>query len=127
MNIAAAYIRVSDDRQDEYSPDSKLKLVREFAKKNDFYIPDEFVFYDDGISAKTAKRRSEFKHKLMGVLEIIKNPDTSEQVKNDVLRTVISKIVFNKAENSLDLFFTGSIISKSNTEDCMVKRDINVK
>ena len=41
----------------------------------------------------------------MGVLEIIKNPDTSEQVKNDVLRTVISKIVFNKAENSLDLFF----------------------
>lgn len=60
MNIAAAYIRVSDDRQDEYSPDSQLKLVREFAKKNDFYVPDEFVFYDDGISAKTAKRRPEF-------------------------------------------------------------------
>ncbi len=39
MNIAAAYIRVSDDRQDEYSPDSQLKLVREFAKKNDFYVP----------------------------------------------------------------------------------------
>ena len=33
IKFAAAYIRVSDDRQDEYSPDSQLKLVREYAKK----------------------------------------------------------------------------------------------
>lgn len=60
MNIAAAYIRVSDERQDEYSPDSQLKLIREFAKKNNYYVPDEYVFFDDGISAKSAKKRVEF-------------------------------------------------------------------
>ena len=51
MKFAAAYIRVSDDRQDEYSPDSQLKLVREYAKRNGYILPDEYVFYDDGISA----------------------------------------------------------------------------
>ena len=48
MKYAAAYIRVSDDRQDEYSPDSQLKLIRQYAKNNDYIVPDEYVFYDDG-------------------------------------------------------------------------------
>lgn len=60
MKIAAAYIRVSDERQDEYSPDSQLKLIRDFAKKNNTYVPDEYVFFDDGISAKSSKKRIEF-------------------------------------------------------------------
>lgn len=60
MKIAAAYIRVSDDRQDEYSPDSQLKLVRAYAEKNGYIVPDEYVFYDDGISAKSAKNRHSF-------------------------------------------------------------------
>lgn len=58
--IAAAYIRVSDERQDEYSPDSQLKKVREYAEREGYYVPDEYVFYDDGISARTAKKRTEF-------------------------------------------------------------------
>lgn len=86
-------------------PIQNLNSLENWQRKTSFYVSDEFVFYDDGISAKTAKRRPEFKHKLTGVLEIIKNPDTSEQVKNDVLRMVISKIVFNKAENSLNYFY----------------------
>lgn len=60
LKTAAAYIRVSDDRQDEYSPDSQLKKTREFAEKQGYDIPDEYVFYDDGISAKSVKRRTEF-------------------------------------------------------------------
>lgn len=60
MKIAAAYIRVSDERQDEYSPDSQVKLIREFAKKNDAYVPDEYIFFDDGISARSSKKRVEF-------------------------------------------------------------------
>lgn len=60
MKTAAAYIRVSDERQDEYSPDSQLKLINEYAKKNGYYVPQEYIFYDDGISAKTAKKRPEF-------------------------------------------------------------------
>ena len=66
VKIAAAYIRVSDERQDEYSPDSQLKLIRDYAKKNGYYVPDEYVFFDDGISAKSAKRRTEF-NKMIGL------------------------------------------------------------
>ena len=58
--IGAAYIRVSDERQDEYSPDSQLKKIRECAKKDGVTIPDEYVFYDDGISGRSVKKRNDF-------------------------------------------------------------------
>ena len=60
LKIAAAYIRVSDERQDEYSPDSQIKLARERAERDGYMIPDEYVFYDDGISGKSTKLRAEF-------------------------------------------------------------------
>ncbi len=60
LKIAAAYLRVSDERQDEYSPDSQLKKIREYAAKDGYLIPDEYVFYDDGISGKSARNRNEF-------------------------------------------------------------------
>ena len=58
--IAAAYIRVSTTMQDEYSPDSQLKKTREFAERQGYIIPDEYVFYDDGISGTSVKKRNEF-------------------------------------------------------------------
>ena len=60
LKIGAAYVRVSDERQDEYSPDSQLKKIREYAKKEGYIIPDEYVYYDDGISGKSAKKRGNF-------------------------------------------------------------------
>lgn len=60
LKIGAAYVRVSDERQDEYSPDSQLKKVREYAAKEGYFIPDEYVFYDDGISGKSVKKRDNF-------------------------------------------------------------------
>ena len=60
LKIGAAYIRVSDERQDEYSPDSQLKKIREYAAKIGYIIPDEFVYYDDGISGKSTKNRDSF-------------------------------------------------------------------
>ena len=60
LNIGAAYVRVSDERQDEYSPDSQLKKIREYAAKEGYLIPDEYVFYDDGISGKNVKNRENF-------------------------------------------------------------------
>lgn len=60
LKIGAAYIRVSDERQDEYSPDSQLKKIREYAGKEGYMIPDEYVFYDDGISGKSVKKRDDF-------------------------------------------------------------------
>lgn len=64
MKYAAAYIRVSDDRQDEYSPDSQLKLIRQYAKNNDYIVPDEYVFYDDGISGRSVKKRKAFNNMI---------------------------------------------------------------
>ena len=64
MKTAAAYIRVSDERQDEFSPDSQLKLIREYCKKNEIDLPDELVFYDDGISAKSTKNRTQFNNMI---------------------------------------------------------------
>ena len=60
LNIGSAYVRVSDERQDEYSPDSQLKKIREYAEKDGYIIPDEYVFYDDGISGKSTKKRGDF-------------------------------------------------------------------
>ena len=60
LKIGGAYIRVSDERQDEYSPDSQLKKIREYAAKEGYIIPDEYVFYDDGISGKNVKNRDNF-------------------------------------------------------------------
>lgn len=64
MKTAAAYIRVSTDDQIEYSPDSQLKLLREYAKKNDYILPDEYIFQDDGISGKDTKHRPEFQQMI---------------------------------------------------------------
>ena len=60
LKVGAAYVRVSDERQDEYSPDSQLKKIREYAAKEGYIIPDEYVFYDDGISGKSVKNRDNF-------------------------------------------------------------------
>jgi DNA invertase Pin-like site-specific DNA recombinase len=60
LKIGSAYIRVSDERQDEYSPDSQLKKIREYAQKEGYVIPDEYVFYDDGISGRNVKKRDDF-------------------------------------------------------------------
>lgn len=56
--IAAAYIRVSTDEQAELSPAAQKEDILDYAKKNDFYVPEEFIFYDEGISGKTEKRPS---------------------------------------------------------------------
>ena len=60
LKVGSAYIRVSDERQDEYRPDSQLKKIREYAEKEGYLIPDEYVFYDDGISGKSVKKRESF-------------------------------------------------------------------
>lgn len=61
MKIAAAYIRVSTDDQLEYSPDSQLEKIREYAAQNGMALPEEFIFREEeGISGRAAKKRPEF-------------------------------------------------------------------
>ena len=58
--IAAAYIRVSTDDQVEYSPESQIKAIKEYAKRNGYVLPSEHIYIDEGISGKTANKRPSF-------------------------------------------------------------------
>lgn len=61
MKTAAAYIRVSTDGQLEYSPDSQLKIIRDYAQRNEFSLPDQYIFREEeGISGKQAEKRPAF-------------------------------------------------------------------
>lgn len=65
MKIAAAYIRVSTDDQLEYSPDSQLKAVREYAKRNGYILPDEYIYREEeGVSGRKAASRPEFQRMI---------------------------------------------------------------
>lgn len=59
--IGAAYIRASTDDQLEYSPDSQRSKILEYAKREGYIIPDEYIFQDDGISGKAADKRPAFR------------------------------------------------------------------
>lgn len=58
MKNAAAYIRVSTDRQEELSPDAQKRELKNYAKKNGILITD--FFQDNGISGRKAEKRPEF-------------------------------------------------------------------
>ena len=47
---AYGYVRVSTDKQEELSPDSQEKLLREYAAKNNIIILK--VFFEIGISGR---------------------------------------------------------------------------
>lgn len=46
-----------------------------------------------------------FAKKVVSVLDFIKAPDVTEQAKNEALRSIISKIIYVKPENRLDIIF----------------------
>ena len=50
MTFGAAYIRVSTENQDEYSPEAQKRLILDYAKKNNIVISKEHIFADIGIS-----------------------------------------------------------------------------
>ena len=66
MQTAAAYIRVSTEDQTEYSPDSQLKKIQEYARAHDLSLPEELVFLDQGISGRSADKRPSFM-KMIGL------------------------------------------------------------
>ena len=58
MKNAVAYIRVSTDSQDEYSPEAQIRLIKDYAKQNNIILTD--IFKDIGISGTKASKRPEF-------------------------------------------------------------------
>ncbi len=66
MKTGAAYIRVSTEDQIEYSPDSQLKKIQEYACSHEILLPEHLVFLDEGISGRSARRRPAFM-KMIGM------------------------------------------------------------
>ena len=60
MQFGAAYIRVSTENQDEYSPEAQKRLILEYAKKNDIIINKQHIFEDIGVSGTKAVKRASF-------------------------------------------------------------------
>ena len=68
---AYGYVRVSTDKQEELSPDSQEKLLREYAAKNNIIILK--VFFEIGISGRKADKRPEFQ-KMIGLAKSTDHP-----------------------------------------------------
>ena len=60
MNVkyAYGYVRVSTDKQEELSPDSQEKLLRDYAVRNNIVILK--IFFELGVSGRKAKKRPQF-------------------------------------------------------------------
>lgn len=61
---AAAYIRVSTDEQADQSPESQLIEIRKYAARNNYILPDDLVFVDEGISGKRSENRPAFQRMI---------------------------------------------------------------
>lgn len=105
MKIAAAYIRVSTEDQVEYSPDSQLKLIREYTKKHDLVLPEELIFVDEGISGKSAQKRPAFNR----MIAIAKQKENSFDV---ILVWKFSRFARNQEESIV----YKNLLKKSNVE-----------
>ncbi len=64
MQFGAAYIRVSTENQDEYSPEAQRRLILDYAKKHDIVINKEHIFEDIGISGTKADKRAAFQEMI---------------------------------------------------------------
>lgn len=60
LRVGAAYIRVSTEDQIEYSPDSQIRKIREYAHSHHITLPEPFIFLDEGISGRYAAKRPAF-------------------------------------------------------------------
>lgn len=72
LRFAACYIRVSTAEQAELSPDSQLKLLQDYARKNGYIIEPEHIYQDIGISGHYADKRPAFRLMIANAKE--KNP-----------------------------------------------------
>ena len=68
---AFGYVRVSTGKQDELSPDSQAKLLKDYAKSHGYVVSK--IFYEVGISGRKADKRPEFQ-KMIGLAKSSDHP-----------------------------------------------------
>ena len=62
LKYGYGYVRVSTDKQEELSPDSQEKLLRDYAKSNNIILLE--VFFEIGVSGRKADKRPEFQRMI---------------------------------------------------------------
>lgn len=101
--MVCAYIRVSTDSQDEYSPDAQIRLLKEYASSNDMILAD--IYQDIGISGRKAEKRPEFQ-KMIALAKSKEHPYDS------ILVWKFSRFARNQEESIV----YKSLLKKNNVE-----------
>lgn len=101
--FAYGYVRVSTNMQEELSPDSQEKLIRDYCKKNDIVLLK--IFFEIGVSGRSADKRPAFQ-------EMIASAKSKEHPVDAILVWKYSRFARNQEE---------SIVYKS-----LLKRQNNV-
>ena len=107
VKYAYGYVRVSTDKQEELSPDSQEKLLRDYAARNNIVILK--IFFELGVSGRKAKKRPQFQEMIAAA----KSPDHpvdlilvwkfSRFARNQE-ESIVYKSLLKKQHNVLDLF-----------------------
>ena len=62
--MAALYIRVSTEKQEELSPDSQKRLLLDYAKSHDMIVSEKHIYIENGISGRKADKRPKFQQMI---------------------------------------------------------------
>ena len=98
------YVRVSTDKQEELSPDSQEKLLKEYAKKNNIILLQ--IFYEIGVSGRKANKRPQFQ-------EMIASAKSKEHPVDVILVWKFSRFARNQEESIV----YKSLLKKQNNVD----------
>ena len=90
LKYAYGYVRVSTDKQEELSPDSQERLLRDYASKNNIVILK--IFFELGISGRKADKRPQFQ-------EMIGSAKSSEHPVDCILVWKFSRFARNQEES----------------------------
>ena len=93
--IREAYL-AEIDTLEQYAENKKEVTAR---------IDDLKARRDKEIEAKVKVDPTAFAKKVLGVVEFIKRDDVTPTAKNEALRTIIDKVVYEKAQGNLAIYF----------------------
>lgn len=71
LKYAYGYVRVSTGKQDELSPESQERLLKDYANSNNIVLLD--TFFEHGISGRRADKRPEFQ-RMIGMAKAKEHP-----------------------------------------------------
>lgn len=110
---AAVYIRVSTDKQEELSPTSQRRMAEDYAKQHNLFIPEEYIFIENGISGRKADKRPEF-------LKMIAHAKSDTHPFDTILVWKFSRFARNQEES----IFYKSMLSKYNVNVVSISEPI---